>query len=161
MKGAFDIVMRNEASRRIFEIFRGPIPPDTTINGIRTVFDPNGLRPYIANWEEMAQCMLQSLQREIAATGSDALVQLRDDLFSYPDVPSRFRRLTSSGCEPPLINLHLRKGNLALSFFSAVTFLSRARDITLQDLKIECFFPADYATEQFARNLAAARAVAV
>ena len=43
--------------------------------------------------------------------------------------------------EPPIINMLLRKGDLTLSFFSAVTFIGRARDITLQELKIECFFP--------------------
>ncbi len=161
MNGQFDIVMRNEASRRVFELFRGPIPDDTPINGIRTVFHPDGLRPFIANWDEMAECMLQSLQREIAATGSEAVVALREELLSYPGVPSRLHALSSLAAEPPIINMQLRKGNLALSFFSAVTFIRRARDITLQDLKIECFFPADHATEQFTRNLAATRAVAV
>ena len=161
MNGQFDIVMRNDASRRIFEVFRGPVRDDQTINGIRTVFDPNGLRPYIANWDEMAECMLQSLQREIALTASAELVQLRDELLSYPGVPSRLGGLTASVGEPPLINLHLRKGNLSLAFFSAVTFLSRARDITLHDLKVECFFPADSVTEQFTRSLASTRAVAV
>jgi hypothetical protein len=60
------------------------------------------------------------------------------------------------------VSLHLRKGELALAFFSAVSFIGRARDITLQNLKTECFFPADAVTEQFCRRLAAhPRAVAV
>jgi len=57
--------------------------------------------------------------------------------------------------DPPIINLRLRKGDLVLSFFSAVSFIGRVRDITLQDLKVECFFPADAVTDQFARRLAA------
>ena len=44
---------------------------------------------------------------------------------------------------------------LELQFFTAVSFIGRARDITVQDLKVECFFPADAATDQFARRLAA------
>jgi transcriptional regulator with XRE-family HTH domain len=155
MDGFHDIVMRNEASRRIFSLFRGPVPDHQTINGIRTVFDPEGLRPYIANWDEMAECLLQSLQRQIAESGSDTLIRLRDELLAYPDVPARFRTLCALSSDPPIINLKLRKGSLALSFFSAVTFLGRARDITLRDLKIECFFPADAATESFSRRLAA------
>jgi hypothetical protein len=51
--------------------------------------------------------------------------------------------------------MQLRKGDLSLSFFSAIAFIGRARDITLQNLKIECFFPADDATDQFARRIAA------
>ena len=92
---------------------------------------------------------------DLAETGNDALIRLRDELLDYPGVPSRFRAVSAMAAEPPIINLHLRKGDLALTFFSAVSFIGRARDITLQDLKIECFFPADAATEQFARRLAA------
>jgi transcriptional regulator with XRE-family HTH domain len=152
--GFHDIVMRNDASRRIFALFRGPLPAGQIINGLRTVFDPQGMRPYIANWDEMAECLLQSLHRQIEDTGSETLIRLRDEILSFPDVPTRFRTLAALPPDPPIINLKLRKGELALSFFSAVTFLGRARDITLQELKIECFFPADAATETFCRRLA-------
>ncbi len=154
MNGYHDIVMRNEASRRIFEVFRGPLPDQVTINGIRTVFNPRGLRPFIVNWDEMAECMMQGLQREIAETGSDALIRLRDEVLGYSDVPKRFAALNALDAATPVVNLQLRKGDLSLAFFSAITFIGRARDITLQNLKIECFFPADEATEQFTRRLA-------
>ena len=155
MNAQHDIVMRNEASRRVFEVFRGPVAANQTINGIRTIFDPKGLRPYVANWEEIAECMMQSLQRQIAETGNATLLELREEILSYPNVPARFRTVALLPLDPPIINLKLRKGDIALSFFSAVTFLGRTRDITLDSLKIECFFPADAATEAFARRLAA------
>jgi transcriptional regulator with XRE-family HTH domain len=154
MNAYHDIVMRNDASQRIFALFRGPIPDHPTINGVRTVFNPRGLRPFIVNWEEMAGCMMQGLQREIAETGSDALIRLRDEVLAYPDVPTRFAALNTLDAAPPIINMHLRKGDLSLTFFSAITFIGRARDITLQNLKVECFFPADEATDQFVRRLA-------
>jgi transcriptional regulator with XRE-family HTH domain len=154
MDGYHDIVMRNDASHRIFEIFRGPVPASRTINGLRTVFDPAGLRPCIVNWDEMAECLMQGLQRQIIETGSDRLIRMRDELLAFPGVPARFRTVGAMTAEPPIINLILRKGDLTLTFFSAVTFIGRARDITLQELKIECFFPADTATDQFARRLA-------
>lgn len=162
MNGFHDIVMRNEASRRIFEVFRGPIPDHVTLNGIRTVFDPRGLRPFITNWNEIAECLMQGLQREIAETGNESLMALREELLAYPGVPARFAALSALGTETPVVNLHVRKGDVSLAFFSAVTFIGRARDITLQNLKIECFFAADNVTEQFCRRLAATpRAVAV
>ncbi|HYE87431.1 MAG TPA: helix-turn-helix transcriptional regulator [Vicinamibacterales bacterium] len=151
-----DIVMRNNASQRIFSLFRGPLPAGARINGLRTIFDPNGLRPYIANWSEMAECILQGLQRQIADTGNETLIRLRKEVLAFPDVPERFSTLSALSSDPPIINLKLRKDDLALSFFSAVTFIGRARDITLRDLKIECFFPADAATETFCRRFAAA-----
>src|SRR5262245_32660653 len=155
MNGYHDIVMRNEASRRLFELFRGPVPDHVTINGVRTVFNPRGLRPFIVNWDEMAECMMQGLQREIAETGNQALVRLRDEVLAYPGVPPRYAALNALDAETPLVNMHLRKGDVSLKFFSAISFIGRARDITLQNLKVECFFPADEATEQFARRLAA------
>ena len=154
MNGYHDIVMRNEASRRIFEVFRGPLPPHQVINGVRAIFDPDGLRPYVVNWHEIAECMMQGLQREIAETGNDTLVRLREEMLAYPGVPARFRTVDALPPDPPIINLQLRKGDVSLSFFSAVTFLGRARDITHRDLKGECFFPADTATEAFSRRLA-------
>jgi hypothetical protein len=154
LNGYHDIVMRNDASRRIFEIFRGPMPANRTINGLRAIFDPNGLRPFVANWDEMAECMMQGLQRQIADTGNARLVELRDELLGYPGVPSRLAAMSASEA-PPIINLHLKKDDLELQFFTAVSFIGRARDITVQDLKVECFFPADAATDQFARRLAA------
>src|SRR5262245_59652934 len=155
MNGYHDIVMRNEASRRVFELFRGPMPDHLTINGIRTVFSPHGIRPFIVNWDEMAECMMQGLQREIAETGNDALVRLRDEVLAYPDVPKRFAALNALDAATPVVNMQLRKDDVSLSFFSAMSFIGRARDITLQNLKIECFFPADEATDQFSRRLAA------
>lgn len=155
LNGVHDIVMRNDASRRVFEVFRGPVPDHVTVNGLRSVFDPKALRPFIANWDEMAESLMIGLQREIAETGNQALVALRDELLAYPGVPSRFSALSALGPDTPLVSLRMRKGDLSLAFFSAVSFIGRARDITLQNLKVECFFPTDLATEQFCRRLAA------
>ena len=65
LDGHWNIVMRNEASRRIFELFVGPTPEDRTINVMRAVFDPRGLRPFIVNWEEMAECLMHAVHREV------------------------------------------------------------------------------------------------
>jgi hypothetical protein len=61
----------------------------------------------------------------------------------------------------PLVSMQLRKGDLTLTFFSMITMLGTPRDVTLQQLKIECFFPADAITEQTARRLAVPQPVAV
>ena len=153
--GQWNVVMRNEASRRIFELFRGPLK---TVNVMRTVFDPGMLRPFVVNWEKVAECLMHSLHRDVAATGGEAVVRLRDELLAYPDVPSRWRTPGALGCTAPLVSMQLRKGDLSMSFFSMITTLATPRDVALQQLKIECFFPADAATEETARRLAAAAA---
>ena len=105
--------------------------------------------------------MMQSLHREAAATGSDAVLRLRDEVLAYPGVPSRFRTARAPAAMLPLVAMHLRKRDLSMSFFSMVTTLATPRDVALQQLRIECFFPADAATEQAARRLANLQPIAV
>ena len=52
--------------------------------------------------------------------------------------------------------MQMRKGDLSMAFFSMITMFATPRDVALQQLKIECFFPADAATEAAARSLASA-----
>ena len=54
--------------------------------------------------------------------------------------------------------MQLRKGDLSMALFSMITTLATPRDVALQQLKIECFFPADAATEETARRLASSSA---
>jgi hypothetical protein len=123
---------------------------------MRTVFDPRGLRPFIVNWEEVAECLMHSIHREVAAHGSEAVIRLRDELLAFPDVPSRWKAPGALSPMPPLVATTLRNGDVDMSFFSMITMFATPRDIALQQLKIECFFPADASTEQIARRLASA-----
>jgi len=154
--GEWNVVMGNEASARIFDLFTDPGCDDVNVNVMRTVFCPEGLRRYIVNWEELAECLVNSLHRQVATTGSGAMARLRDELLAYPGVPSRWSVPDPTVTMPPLVSMQLRKDDLSLTFFSMITTLGTPRDVTLQQLKIECFFPADAATEHVARRLAAA-----
>ena len=156
--GQWNIVMKNAAAGRIFPLFRGTT---TSANCMRSVFDPDGLRPSIVNWPSIAECLIQALHRDVAATGDEGVVQLRDEMLAFPEVPRRWR--TPAAAEPfePFVNMQLRKGDLSMAFFSTLTTFATPRDPTLQHLRIECFFPADAATEQTARRLAVAEPVAV
>ena len=158
LDGEWNIVLHNTAAKRIFELFRTSVK---TPNVMRKVFDPDGLRPYILNWQEIAACLMDSVHREVAATGNQALVDLRDELLAYPGVPARWRMPDAVAPLDPLVAMHLRKGAVSMSFFSTITQFATPRDITLQQLKIECFFPGDAPTEQAARHLASPESVAV
>ncbi|HKB11491.1 MAG TPA: helix-turn-helix transcriptional regulator [Vicinamibacterales bacterium] len=156
--GEWNIVLKNAAAARIFRLFCGP---KRTTNVVRSVFEPDGLRPSIVNWSAIAGCLVQSLHREVAATGNEAIVQLRDEVLACPDVPQCWRTpVPLPACEP-IVSMELRKDDLAMTFFSTVTTLATPRDVTLQRLKIESFFPADAVTEQTARRLAVPEPIAV
>jgi transcriptional regulator with XRE-family HTH domain len=160
LDGHWNIVMGNEASTRIFGLFKDRGDHDGA-NVMRTVFDPGRLRRFILNWEEVAQCLMHSLHREVAATGSEGVVRLRDEVLAYPGVPSRWAAPDQVTPMPPLATMRMRKDDVTLAFFSTVTTFATPRDLALQQLKIECFFPADTVTEQFARRLAYRAPVAV
>lgn len=160
LDGQWNIVMHNDASRRIFGLFPKKYDAESA-NVMKTVFDPQRLRQYITNWEEVAECAMHSIHREVATTGSDAVIRLREELLAYPGVPSRWAAPDGLAPMAPLVNMKLRKDDLSLAFFSTITMFATPRDVTLQQLKIECFFPADTVTEQVARRLALPEPVAV
>jgi transcriptional regulator with XRE-family HTH domain len=157
LDGEWNIVMHNEAAHRVFDLFRVAAK---TPNVMRKVFDPNGLRPYIVNWPSIAECLMQTLHRD-AASGHQAIARLRDEMLAYPGVPTRWRTPDALAEFPPFVSMELRKGELAMTFFSTITKLATPRDVMLQELKIECFFPADAPTEATSRRLAAAEPIAV
>ena len=96
---------------------------------MRTVFHPRGLRRYIVNWEELAECLVNSLHRQVAETGSESMVRLRDELLASPAAPRAgaflIRRSPCRRC-----HMHLRKDDLSMSFFSMITTLGTPRDVT-------------------------------
>jgi transcriptional regulator with XRE-family HTH domain len=155
--GDFNVVMRNDASNRIFGPFRGDADCG---NVMRTVFDPRGLRPWIVNWLEVAEGAKRSIQQHFRTRGSAAMVQLRDELFAYPDIPDRWRSLEACSDVSRPVNMQLRKGDLSLTFFSTMMTFGSAPDAPHR-LLIKSFFPADARTEQTARRLASRQPMAV
>jgi hypothetical protein len=124
-------------------------------NAMRLMFHPRGLRPHIVNWEAMAAALIQWLHRDVlAGLGGSETRRLLDELLAYPGVPPRWRTLDLDVSTAPFLAIEFRKGDLHLSFFSTLTSLGTPHDITLQELRVESFFPADAATEEASRRLA-------
>jgi transcriptional regulator with XRE-family HTH domain len=154
--GEWNIMMRNDAADRIFSLFPivSPIGRTAGRNAMRTIFHPDAIRQFIVNWEELAAPLLQALHREAADGINVAAARLRDELLTYPRVPSLWKVPDPLSVVPPLLTMRLKKDDLSLAFFSTLTMLATPRDITLQRLRIECFYPADPITEETARRLA-------
>ena len=154
----WNMVTTNAAAPRFFArlvaLPEGGPPP----NVIRLMFSPEGLRPFVANWESVAQALIHRVRREAVGGVPDApTLQLLDEVLSYPGVPGRWRSPESTEQAPsPCLDIRFRKGDLAMDFFSTVTTLGTPQDITLQELRIECFFPANTHTESEVLRLAAA-----
>jgi hypothetical protein len=81
-------------------------------------------------------------------------VRLLDEIVVYPGLPAEWRLPRPSAASSPVMTMQLAKGDYRLVFFSTFTVLAMPTDAALQPLKIECFYPADSATAETARQLA-------
>jgi transcriptional regulator with XRE-family HTH domain len=153
--GRWDVRIRNQASRRLFKAFHQSYEMEADIaeNAMHVVFHPKGLRQFIMNWDEFAGQMIQILHREVAQGGRVA-AQLLDEIMVYPGLPAEWRLPRNPAGSSPVMTMQLRKGDFRLAFFSTFTTLAMPTDAALQKLKIECFYPADSATAEKARELA-------
>jgi transcriptional regulator with XRE-family HTH domain len=150
----WNLVTTNQAATRFFGLMLQGAAPPSPPNVIRLMFHPQGLRPRVANWETVAEALIQRVHREAVGGVPDATTeQLLAEVRSYPGVPARWSEPSAAPSLWPLIPLQFRKDDLALDFFSTVTTLGTPRDITLQEIRIECFFPANDVTARAARGL--------
>jgi transcriptional regulator with XRE-family HTH domain len=150
----WNILRMNAGAKRILDLFPG-CESVTPLNGPRLVFHPQGLRPFIEDWEVVAARMIRRILREAADNPSDETMKsFLEELLSYPDVPSRWRMLDLDGTPPPFLTLNYKWKNSTLRWFSTLTTLGTPLDVALQELRIETLFPADEATRIAVNRLA-------
>jgi transcriptional regulator with XRE-family HTH domain len=154
---AWNVRMRNDASRRLLRPFREQydMPPELAENAMHVVCHPKGMRPFLVNWEAFVGPLIQTVHREADQGANPAAARLRDQLLTYPGIPRSWRTPDASAASP-LLTMQLKRGDYELAFFTTLTTFALPRDVTLQQLRIEGFFPADDATAETARRLAAA-----
>jgi transcriptional regulator with XRE-family HTH domain len=144
------------ANRAVALLTEGVAPKllEGPVNALRVTLHPEGVAPRIVNFAEWSGHLLHRLRRQIAVTGDAELVGLYEELAGYPGVrvdPS-FEAAPSAEVLLPLV---FRAGSRELRLFSTVTTFGTALDVTLAELAIEAFYPADATT---AAELAAAGA---
>jgi transcriptional regulator with XRE-family HTH domain len=155
MNRSWDLVGANTAATRFFDLMLDGRKPQGSPNVLRLMFDPNGLRPAVMNWEPVARSLVQRLHREaIEGVLEPAARRLLKELFEFPDVPTHWRVPDFESPLPPVLPICFRHGKREFQFFSAVTVFGTPQDITTQELRIECFFPVDERTRTAAKRLA-------
>ena len=156
----WECLMANEPYVRFMRLLRTDqcahieplaLAPRPRFNLLRVLFDPGGHRRYVANWEVVARALLLRLQQEAAWSGDPVTHDLLQELLAYPGVPQHWRETTIQG-HPMVVPIELRlPGGLTVRLFSTITTLGTPQDITLQELRIESFHPADEESEQLIR----------
>ena len=117
------------------------------VNVLRLSLHPEGVAPRIANLAQWRAHLLERLQQQIAATGDATLAALHDELAAYPapqvshDTPANNSELAGVAVPFQYVTPHG-----VLSFISTTTIFGTPVDVTLQELAVESFFPADAQT---------------
>jgi transcriptional regulator with XRE-family HTH domain len=126
------------------------------INVLRLSLHPDGLAPRIANLAEWRAHLLARLRRQIEISADKVLVELLDELAALP-APFSKRPIALSDHELAgiVVPFRLVTDGGILCFISTTTVFGTPVDITLSELALEAFFPADTATAEALRRLAA------
>lgn len=133
------------------ELLAGPV------NVLRLSLHPDGLAGRIGNWAQWREHVLSRLTRQIEASADPVLVALRSELQGYPAPASSLDDGGGEAGHHPdvVVPLRLHTSVGLLSLFSTTTVFGTAVDVTLSELAIEAFFPADAETaERLRRTLA-------
>lgn len=145
----WDILQTNAGGARFFSSLLGNRESGGTPNVLRLMFDPQGLRPHVTNWEAVAETLVRRVHREALGGAPDpALSKLLAEVLAYPDVPARLRAPNLVTPQLPVVPVCFAKDGVSFDFFSTITTLGTPQDVTLQELRIECFFPANPETEE-------------
>lgn len=150
----WDVLMANRAAQRVNRFVLGG-RDSAHQNVLRSFFDPDDLRAAVVNWEEVAGDLIRHLHNAVAATPTDMAARaLLDEVLAYPGVPARWRTRELGAAPTPLLTVRFRKDGQELAFFSTITTFGTPRDVTIDELHIECCFPMDDATAELCRALA-------
>jgi transcriptional regulator with XRE-family HTH domain len=122
------------------------------VNALRVSLHPEGLAPRIANFDEYSAHLLDRLDRQASLSGDADLAALGDELRAYPGIHHDSAPVTEPA-ELLFVPLVLRAADGAeLTFFSTLATFGTALDVTVAELAIESFFPADKTTDQALRT---------
>ncbi|CAG9203190.1 Helix-turn-helix domain-containing protein [Paraburkholderia sabiae] len=146
----WNVLMTNDAAPRFFGHFVDMAAREGPRNMLHLMFDPQGMRPFVADWDNVARSLLQRVHRESVGHVVDGTTQhLLDELLAYPDVPRDWKthQITSSAPSMPVIPLNFVSEGAVLRYFSMVTTVGAPQNVAAQELRLESMFPADDETE--------------
>jgi transcriptional regulator with XRE-family HTH domain len=155
----WNVLMANDAAPRFFNCFIDMAARTGPRNMLHLMFDPHGLRPFVANWPDVAKSLVQRVHREsIGRIVDEQTKALLAELLAYPGVDNEWKspKNLSAAAGPalfPVIPIGFVKDDKVLNFFSMVTTVGTPHTAAAQELRIECMFPMDDDTERLHREL--------
>jgi transcriptional regulator with XRE-family HTH domain len=126
--------------------------PHPRPNLLNLLFDRTGLRECIENFDEIAGKLLARVERELAGEVDEH--DVRREYLAREEL-AVLRARVEPDARALILPVRLRVSDLRANLFSTIATLGTAQDVTLEELRIEAFYPADAQTERAIRGLAA------
>lgn len=152
--GRWNLLEANAPAKRFTELFvvdRQAVLEDGPPNLLRLLLHPRGVRERCANWETLARAMVGRVHRELAVSHDAALARLLDEVLAYEGVPHDWRKFDVQQPSSLLLPMHMVLAEHELRLCTTLTSLGTAQDVTLSELRVETFFPADEASDALLR----------
>jgi transcriptional regulator with XRE-family HTH domain len=142
----WNVLLTNDAAAAMFAWLLDGADAGDPPNVVRLMF--TRLRPHVANWEQTGEALIQRVHREAVGGVVDVrTTRLLDEVLALPDVPAGWRTPDFAKTPLPILPVELAKDGVEVSYFSLVTTVGTPQDVTLQEIRVESFFPADDKTE--------------
>ncbi|WP_243059714.1 helix-turn-helix domain-containing protein [Nocardioides sp. SR21] len=147
----WNLVAANRAARAFFDDLPAELltPP---VNVLRATLHPDGLAARIRNLAEWRGVVLGRVRRQLDRTGDPALAELLTELRDYPAPPGHEDTGAATASHPLVVPLRLAAGEGELAFSYTTTVFGSPRDVTLDEIAIEAFLPADERTAAALRD---------
>jgi transcriptional regulator with XRE-family HTH domain len=149
----WNVLQANRAATVLMTRLLGAERMTRPLNHMRMFLTPDELRPFVENWPDVANALMVRARHEAMAAPLDlALQSTWRELTKLPDLAAP--HLNENEAPGPLCEVRLRKGDLCIGLIGAVLTLGTPQDVTLQELRVEMFMPADAASEAALTGLA-------
>jgi transcriptional regulator with XRE-family HTH domain len=153
----WNLLRANRGAGKLTEFLTGPAPqtPATSaapVNLAVAMLAPDGLRRFIVNWPEVALHFIRGVDADAHADGLPQTAGLLTRLLAFPDVAALSERVTPEDGQSPVLPIHFQRDGTSLRLFTTIATLGTPRDVTLEEIRIEFFFPIDEPTEQAFRS---------
>jgi len=152
----WNLLKSNVGAVRLVEFLVGPLAPNAAVNLADALVAPDVLRPFLVNWADVVCYFIRSVEADAAADGMPQSAALLERLLSYTGVRSVLAQAATELPAGPVLPMHFRKGETSLRLFTTIATLGTPQDITLEELRVESFFPMDDETANLLRGWASA-----
>jgi len=152
----WNLLKANRGALNLTEFLTGATSPATSsepVNLAVALLAPDGLRPFIVNWPEVAGHFVRGVQGDAHADRMPETADLLSRLLCFPEVAALSESVAAAEeGQSPVLPIHFHRDGTSLSLFTTIATLGTPREVSLEEIRIEFFFPMDEPTTRAFRG---------